>query len=100
MFVKWHHQRHRLDQMRGQAKQPFALAQRLAHQRDVAMLQIAQAAVDEPAGPVGRAAADIFALDQRHPQAARGRVPRDASSINPRANDDQIEDRSRRGGGA
>ena len=51
------HERQRLDQVRGQGReQQVALAQGLTHQRDIALLQVAQSAVDQLARAARRAA--------------------------------------------
>ena len=70
---------HRRHEMRRQhVEQQPALLQRLAHQPEVALLEVAEPAVDElrraRRGPRG----EVARLDQRDVQAARGRIERGA----------------------
>src|SRR3546814_8892091 len=56
----------RLDDVRGDTPQDFALLQRLAHQREFIMFEIAQSAVDQ-LGRGGRGApGQIARLEQQH----------------------------------
>src|SRR5213078_4449269 len=48
---------------------PPPLPQRLAHQPDLSMLQIAQASVNDPRGSAGRPRSKIMLLDQKRPLA-------------------------------
>jgi hypothetical protein len=50
--------------MRRQPEQPLAFAQRLAHEPEVVLLQVAQSTVDETPGPCRHAAAEILLLQQ------------------------------------
>ena len=78
---------------REHVEQQRALAQRLAHQPEVALLEVAQPAVDElarardevPGGEVAR-------LDQRDVQPARGGVQRAARAGRAAADHDDVED--------
>jgi hypothetical protein len=60
----------------------LALEQRLAHERQIEVLQVAQPTVDQLAGTAGRPGGKIGALDERHAEPARGGVER-----HPRAGD-------------
>src|SRR4029079_5733325 len=79
------------DEVRGGLQQPFALDQRLAHQGDLAVLQVAEAAVDQPGRTAGRHGDAIRLLHERHPQAAPGRVPRRPAAVDAAAHDDDVE---------
>ena len=76
--------------------QQAALLQRLHHQRDVALLQIAHAAVDQLGGAAGGRFAEVFALEQQHVIAARGRVDCDADTGSAAADDHDVPRRSPR----
>jgi hypothetical protein len=72
-------ERHRADQVRREPlQQQRPLRQRLGHQPEVEHLEVAQAAVDELAGPARRAARPVALLDQSGAEAARDGVERRA----------------------
>ena len=77
--------------MRRHAQQHFALGQRLAHQAESAVLEIAQAAMDQLGGGRGRAGAKIVLLDKQYAQAAAGGVAGDAGSVDAAADDGEVE---------
>ena len=68
----------RAHQVRREVDQDRPLEQRLAHQAEVEVLQVAQPAVHELGRAAGGADRVVLALDQRDAVAARGRVERDA----------------------
>ena len=72
--------------------QNFPLGQRLPDQTKLVIFQIAQTAVDELRRPGRGAAGEIAHLAQDHAQAASRRVAGDAASIDPPADDDQVDD--------
>jgi hypothetical protein len=80
----------RLDKMRSQRQQPLALAQRLANEDDLGMLEIPQPAVNQARRRAARAAADVTALDDQHLEPRDRRLARDRRPIDPRPNDDQL----------
>ena len=82
--------RDRLDEVRSQAQQHLALAQRLAHQRDLVVLEVAQTAVDQARGPARGSAADVALVDQEHAQAAKRDVAGDAGAVDARADDREV----------
>ncbi len=84
-------QRQRLDQVRGQVDHQLALHQRLAHQAEVEVLQVAQAAVHQLRGPAGGARRVVALLDQRDAVAARGRVQGHAGAGDAAADDHHVE---------
>ncbi len=86
-----HHQRQRAHQMRGERHHQLALQQRLAHEPEVEVLQIAQAAVDELARAAGGPRGVVGALEQRDAVAARGRVEGHAGAGDAAADDDDVE---------
>ena len=61
-------------------RQPAAFAERLEDQLDAALLQVANAAVDEFGAAAGRALAEVVLLEQHHAISARGRIDRNAQA--------------------
>ena len=83
-------ERHRLDEVRrGAREQQLALAQRLAHEPDVAHLEVAQPAVDELARGARGAGREVARLDEPDAQPARGGVERRARAGDPAADDER-----------
>jgi hypothetical protein len=76
--------------MRGDAPQHLALHQRLAHETEFIMFEVAQAAMDELGGGAGGAGAEIARLAEKDPPAATRRIPRDAAAVDPTPDDGQI----------
>jgi len=68
----------RPDNMRRQSVKDLALAQGLAHQPEMKILQITQAAMHKLGGRRGRAGAQIFGLQQNNLKAAPGGIPGNA----------------------
>ena len=85
------HERQRPDQVRRQLDHQLALEQRLAHQAEVEVLQVAQAAVDELRRAAAGARGEVGLLDQRHAVAARGRVERHPGAGDPAADHQHVE---------
>ena len=77
--------------MRRQLDHQLALQQRLAHQAEVEVLEVAQAAVDQLGGAARGAGGVVLALDQGHAVAARGRVERHAGAGDAAADHHEIE---------
>ena len=74
-MVQRQHERQRLDEVRGEGgEQEVALTQGLPHKGDVALLQVAQSAVDQLARTAGRALGDVALVDQRHAHATTRRI--------------------------
>ena len=74
--------------------QHLALAQRLAHQAEIVVFEIAQAAVDQPGRARRGAAREIAHLAQIDRKAAAGGVARDAAAIDAAADDGEVIGRS------
>jgi hypothetical protein len=68
-----------------------ALAQSLAHQTDVALLQVAHATVHELGGTARRRRREVAGFDQRRAIAARRGVDRGAESGRTAADHDDVE---------
>ena len=85
------HEAHRPDQVRRHPQQDLALGQRLAHEAEPAVLEIAQAAVDELGGGGRGAGGEIVLLDQEDAQAAAGGVAGDARAVDAAADDGEVE---------
>ena len=90
------HEAHRPDDVRGVAQEHRALAQRLAHEPDVAVLQVAKPAVDQLGAGRRGVRGEIVLLAQQHVEPAPCRVPGDAGAVDAAADDEQV-DRVRRG---
>jgi len=71
-------ERQRAHEVRRDPLQHGALAQGLEHQPEVAVLEIADAAVHQAARPAAGAPGQVALLQQDGAQAAQGGVPRDA----------------------
>ncbi len=81
---------HGASDVRGHAEQHFPLRQRLFHQPEFVVFEIAQAAVDQLAG-VGRGGrGEILRFKQRHLQPTPRRIGRDTDAVDAAADDDQI----------
>ncbi len=85
-----HHEGQRLRQVRRIAEQRGALVQCLAHERDVALREVADTAVHELGGARGRAFREIVGLDQDDAEAARRGVERRAQPRRPAPDDRQV----------
>jgi hypothetical protein len=73
--------------MWGGLQQAAAFGQRLEHQLEVAILQVAQTAVDEFRRLAGGLTGKVATLTQGHLQAARGRIAGNGSPGGSPAND-------------
>ena len=80
----------RPDDMRGDAQQRLALVERLAHQAEGAVLQIAQAAMNELGGGRRGAGTEVVHLDQQHPHAAAGGVAGEPGSVDAAADNGEV----------
>ncbi len=86
-------ERDRADEVRAErVQQQRPLPQRLTDERDVELFEVAQTAVDQLAGPAGRAGREVARLDQRHGQPTGGRVERDTCAGDAPADDDDVDD--------
>ncbi len=74
--VHRHQEGQRAHQVRGEALERLLLAQRLAHQLEVAQLEVAEPAVDQLGGLRRGAGGEIALLEQRDRGAAQGQVTR------------------------
>jgi hypothetical protein len=84
-------QRQRPHQVRRQVDEQRALEQRLAHQSDVEVLEVAQAAVDELGRPARGPRRVVLGVDQRNAVPARRRVERHARAGDPAADHHHVE---------
>ena len=85
-------ERQRLDQMRRQPGQrQLPLVQRLAHQPEFQLLEVAQAAVEHLRRPARRARGEVARLDQRHLEPAGGGVQRAPGTHHAAADDHDVE---------
>src|SRR3546814_8998476 len=79
------------DLVRRGAQQHLALDQRLAHQAELVILEIAQTAMNELGGGGGGGAAEILLLAKMDRQPAPGRVPCDPATIDAPADDGELK---------
>ena len=86
-----HDHRQRPHQVRGERGVDLALEQRLAHEPEVEVLEVAQAAVDELARARRGAGGVVGLLHQRDRVAARGGVERDAGAGDAAADHEHVE---------
>ena len=85
-------ERQRLDQMRRQRRQrQLALVQRLAHQPELELLEVAQPAVEHLRRAARGAGGEVARLDERHLQPAGRGVERGAGADHAAADDDDVE---------
>ena len=84
----------RVDDVRRDLPQGLALGQRLAHQAELAVFEIAQAAVDQLGRGRGCAAGKIVRLEQQDLGPAPGSVTRNARAVDPAANHREVIDRA------
>ena len=85
------HEAQRADDVRGDAPQYLALGQRLAHQGEFVIFEIAQAAMDQLGGSRGGAARQVARFQQQDLRPPAGRVPGDARAVHPAADHDKVE---------
>ena len=85
------HEAHRPDDMRGRCHQDLTLDQRLAHQAELVIFQIAQPAMDQLAGAGGRPLGQIVLFAQHHRQAAPGRVAGHAGAVDAAADHEKVD---------
>ena len=71
-------------------QQHLALDERLAHQPELEVLEVAQAAVDELGAVRGGRAAEIAHLGEQHREPAAGGVRGDADAVDAAADNDEI----------
>ena len=90
-FEGGHDERQRPNEVRGEHHHQSALEQRLAHETEVEVLQVAKAAVNQLARAARGAGGVVGALEQRHAVAARGGVQRDPGARDAAAHDDDVE---------
>ncbi len=76
--------------MRRDTAEDFAFRGRFLDDIDLARGEITHAPVDELAGAARCARRDVVRVDQRHAQAAQGRVPGDAAAGDARADDEEV----------
>ena len=77
--------------MRGVLPQVTPLMQGFVNQRNFAVLQITQAAVNQATGGGGGAAAEVILFEYYNPQAAQSRIASNARAVDPGTNDRKIE---------
>jgi cell division protein FtsB len=76
--------------VRSAREQHLALGQRLAHQPELVVLEVTQAAVDQLRARRRSVRREVVLLAQHHRQAAPGEIARDAGSVDAAAHHEHI----------
>src|SRR5690606_35224333 len=87
----------RRDEVRGKLEQRLALMQRFAHETELAVLEVAEAAVDQPGRRARRAARDVGLLEHEHALPGERGLARDPRAVDAGADDDDVEGRQKNG---
>src|SRR5271170_319412 len=90
-LVMRQHESQRPDNMRGHAPERFALHERFAHQPKLVVFEVAQAAVDQLARRARRRAGKVALFAKKHRPATAGGVAGDAATVDPAADDGDVE---------
>ena len=85
------HEAHRPGDVRGHAQQHLALDQRLAHQPEFVIFQIAQPAMDQLGAGRGGGAGKVLLLAQEDGKRRAGGITGNAAAIHAAADDGDIE---------
>ena len=72
-------------------EQRVAFAQQFPDQIELAVLEIAQAAMDHARGRGAAAGAEIVPFDKKHPQPLQCQLAEDADAVDSAADDDDVE---------
>ena len=80
-----------MDQVRALAQQAFPFANRFPNQIDFAVLQVAQAAVNDAGGAAGDAGGEIVLLDQQGAFAGAGAFARHGDAVDAAADDHHLK---------
>ena len=81
----------RLYQVRAGFKQPCTLAQRFEDQAHIAVLQVAQSAMDQLGRTPGCPETKVIGFEERHPQSSRGRLLGNSAAVDSAADDRQVQ---------
>jgi hypothetical protein len=85
-----HHEAQRPHDVRRGAQQGLAFLQCFAHEPELAVLEVAQAAVNQLGTRRRCMRREVVLFAKQHGQSAAGRVARDARAVDPAAHDEQI----------
>ncbi len=80
-----------MHQVRTLAQQAPAFDERLTHQSDLTVFQVAQASVDDAGGPAGGAGGEVVLFDQQRTTAGPGAFSRDGDAVDSAADHDHLE---------
>ena len=80
-----------MNQVRFFAQQSLTLAQRLANQPYIAMLQVLQSAMNDARGAAGNARGEVLLLDKQSVLAHASTLPRHGDAIDAAANHHDME---------
>ena len=81
----------RMDQVRGLPAYRLTLTQRFAHQAELALFEVAQAAMDQLAAGTGGVCGQVMLLAEQDAQAAAAGVTGDAGAVDAATDDQQVE---------
>jgi hypothetical protein len=82
---------HGTDEVRREAAEPFPLASRLEDEPDLALLQVAQTAVDQLRRPARRSRGEVGLLHHGHLEAAERSIARDTGTVDAAPDDQEVE---------
>jgi hypothetical protein len=82
----------RPDEVGGEPEEAGALDARLEDEGEVAVLEVADAAVDEAGGAAGSPGGEVLALDEGDAQAAEGGIAGDPAAGDTAADDEEVEE--------
>jgi hypothetical protein len=77
--------------VRGNVQQPFALLERLMHEWDFPVLEIAKAPVDQPAGPARGPRGEVGLVQEQDLQSPTRCVAGNSGTVYTPANNDNVE---------
>ena len=80
-----------MHQVRTLPQKAPAFEQRLAHQSDLGVFQVAQAPVDDARGPAGGAGGKVVLFNQQGTTAGASALPGDGDAVNSAADHDHLE---------
>ena len=85
------HEAQRPDDVRGVAQQHLTLLKGVAHEPEIAVLEVAKPSMNQLGAGRRGMRAEIVLLAQQDVEAAPGRVPGDARTVDAAADDEQVD---------
>ena len=91
ILIKRQQKTHWVYQVRMLLQQAPAFNQRLVHQAQFGVFQVAQATVNNSRGATGGPGGKVVLLDEQRPASRAGALPRDGNAVDPAADDDDLK---------